>query len=695
MGGTNVPSPTFGANGFQVASTQAILTGVQADIQAAFGKALNFNLNTPQGQIASSETGIVANTQQTFALLAQQFDPNYAQGTFQDALAAIYFIQRKPAQPTTLTVDCIGGGNGVAVALTAGIAQISDESGNLYTLLTTISLPAGGGTVVGSFACVTPGPIPVPTGETPIAIYTTTPGWDGVTLVSGIEGVDVESRQAFEQRRQDSVAGNSIGPIGPIIAAVAALAGVVDYFGYNNNTAGSVTVGGVSIAANSILITVAGGTPSQIVQAIFSKKGPGAPMTGNTYGTALDSNPLYASPVPYQIAYETPTPLQLTFSVTLVSSGSIPANAVALVQNALLAAVTQGVILPAASFTASIVGNVLTVSAVAFGTLAAGQVLSDTTGQLANGTQITQLISGTGGIGTYQLSVSQTVASESMAATTTNSQIIPNLRARIGQAIYATTYVQAIAALGSWAQVASISIGSPNTAAAVIVGTISGTTLTVGSVTSGAVAIGQTLFDTTGVIAPGTTVISGSGSSWTLSGTQTVGGATFTASAAALGLVVTGISGVLAIGQAISGTGIPAGTTITGQVSGTPGGNGTYLTSVATTASSASITASGGATFTGSASGIGLVVTSVTGTIVPGQIIAGTGLAGGTTILEQISGTAGGAGTYITSAVNTTSAASVTTSETIYCATANQSVVSIQANQVPQLSATNIAVGVT
>ena len=39
--------------------------------------------------------------------------------------------------------------------------------------------------------------------------------------------------------------------------------------------------------------------------------------------------------------------------------------------------------------------------------------------------------------------------------------------------------LQAIAALGSWAQVASIYIGSSNNSAAVFVGTISGTTLTV------------------------------------------------------------------------------------------------------------------------------------------------------------------------------------------------------------------------
>jgi hypothetical protein len=56
-----------------------------------------------------------------------------------------------------------------------------------------------------------------------------------------------------------------------------------------------------------------------------------------------------------------------------------------------------------------------------------------------------------------------------------------------------------------------------------------------------------------------------------------------------------------------------------------------------------------------------LVVTSVTGVILVGdQIISGTGATAGTKIVSQISGTPGGAGTYLLSAANTTSSASVT-----------------------------------
>jgi len=497
--GTLVPSPTFGPNGFQVASGPAILAGVEGDIQAAFGTTLNFNLNTPQGQLASSEAAVIANVQQLFAFYTQQVDPNYSSGRMQDAIGAIYFITRKPSQPTSLTVACTGGGAGTGVVLpditSMNPAQIVDAAGNIYQLQTSITLPAGGGTVNGIFACTQAGPVVVPAS---VSIYQAISGWDSATLVSGVEGVATEGRQAFEARRQDSVAGNSMGAIGSIIGAVAAVPGVIDYYGINNPSSSPITVSGVSIAPYAIYICVAGGAPAAVAQAIFEKKGPGAPMTGNTTETVYDNNPLYAAPIPYQITYQVPTALQCLFAVQLVNNGNIPSDAATLVQNALLAAFSQGVISAASVFTGSITNNVLTVTAIQSGTLAVGQTLDDTTGAVASGTQITGFISGSGGLGTYTVSVPQTVVSETMSGTTNASQVIPNLRARIGQTLYATTYVQAINALGSWAQVASIKIGSSNTPSATVTGSISGNVLTVTGVAAGSLAIGQNLFGSAG-----------------------------------------------------------------------------------------------------------------------------------------------------------------------------------------------------
>ena len=71
-----------------------------------------------------------------------------------------------------------------------------------------------------------------------------------------------------------------------------------------------------------------------------------------------------------------------------------------------------------ASFTGSIAGNILTVTGINSGALAQGQTLSGT--GITPGTKITQLLTGAGGnineTGTYQVNISQTVASTTITA---------------------------------------------------------------------------------------------------------------------------------------------------------------------------------------------------------------------------------------------------------------------------------------
>jgi hypothetical protein len=68
-----------------------------------------------------------------------------------------------------------------------------------------------------------------------------------------------------------------------------------------------------------------------------------------------------------------------------------------------------------------------------------------------------------------------------------------------------------------------------------------------------------------------------------------------------------------------------------------------------------------GASFTATGTGTSLVVTGVSGFISIGDQIAGTGVPAGTSIIAQVSGSTGGAGTYTTSVTTTASSASITT----------------------------------
>ena len=583
MAGSNVPSIQFTSVGFVAPSGPSVLNGVQLDIDAAFGSSLNYGLTTPQGQLASSEAAIIVNSNSIFVYYSQQFDPAYASGRFQDALGRIYFLERNPSEPTALQIAC-NGAQGVPIAIGA---LVVDPSGNLYQCTQAGTIPLAG-TITLAFAAVTPGPIAVP--QT-VAIYQAVNGWDSATVISGVQGKNVESRAAFEARRADSVAGNSFGAIGAIIGAVSKVPGVLDYWGYSNNTNGTVSVSGVSIPAYSIYITVAGGAPADVAKAIWSKKAPGAPMAGNTTVTVYDTNPLYAAPIPYSITYEIPSGLQVLFKIVIANGPLVPSSAATQIQAAMLAAFAGTGL--ESNFTGSVSGTTLTVSAVASGTLAVGQIIDDLTGQLAANTTITALGTGIGGVGTYLVSIAQTVSSEDMTASApSTSSPIP--RARIASTLYAVQYVPAIAALGPWAQVASITIGSANTPDATVIGYIVGTVLHVTGVTSGAIVVGDAISNAGGLVINGTYVLSfGSGSGGTgtynLSQTQTVG-ATFTGTGSGTNLTASAVTGVISIGDTILGTGVPGGTKILSQTSGTPGGAGVYVTNNATTSSSNALT---------------------------------------------------------------------------------------------------------
>jgi len=108
-------------------------------------------------------------------------------------------------------------------------------------------------------------------------------------------------------------------------------------------------------------------------------------------------------------------------------------------------------------------------------------------------------------------------------------------RARIGSTIYASRFYAPIAALGSWAQIVSITIGSENQSQATFVGSISGLTLTVTSVSAGTLAVGQTLSNVGSSILTGTRITSlgtgtGGAGTYFINNTQTVPSGTIKAS---------------------------------------------------------------------------------------------------------------------------------------------------------------------
>jgi hypothetical protein len=601
VGTTNVPALSWGPLGVIAPSGPAILAGVQADYNQSFNVTFNWsNGSAPQSQLASSQAACINNFYQIITYYVTQTDPAFAQGRMQDAIARINFLKRDSAEPTTLQIACVGANDTVLPGGPTSFATVVDSAGNLYQCTGGGTIPSGGSITL-QFAALVPGPLAIP--ET-VTIYQTIPGWDTATVISGDVGQNTETSQQFELRRQQSVAANAVNSNTAILGAVLSVPGVLDAYVIDNPTNSPATIGGYTLAANSVYVAATGGVASAVAQAIWKKKPPGIPMNGNTTVAVEDTNPAYSPPFPtYNITFNIPATLPIYFAVNIANSPLVPSTAVALVQAAIIAAFTGTT--AGATFVGSIAGTTLTVTSISAGTIGVGQTISGP--NVVPGTTITALGTGQGNAGTYVVNTTQTVASTTItAAPVTNTPTPP--RARIGSVIYAIQYGAVVAALGPWAAIRTIQVGSANSAGAVVVGSVAGTVLTVTAVVSGTLAVGQwvTGLDSVSGIPIGTTIVSfGSGSggagTYNLSASATVAGATFTGSGSGTNLTTTSVTGTIGIGDVIAGTGVPTGTTIVSQTSGTPGGAGVYVTSGATTASSASITA--GVTVTAVAAG--------------------------------------------------------------------------------------------
>lgn len=350
MATTNVPPIQWTPEGIILPTYTEILAGVQADIDSAFGGGVNPALETPQGQIATSNSAIIGDKNSSIAYIANQVDPQYAEGRFQDAIGRIYFMTRHPAT-STVVIATIGGLPGAYIP--AGSLAL-DTSRNVYQLLGAVTIDPGG-TIPAEFANVATGPIPCAAG-TLTQLYQTIPGWDTVTNAgAGILGSDVESSQAFELRRQNSVALNSHGTTDAIFANVYAVSGVLDCYVIDNPSGNTVNYGPTNypLAPHSVYIAVVGGAASAIAQAIWEEKDggcsysawpnyptvPTVPGDGSVETVIVyDTRPQYYPNYPaYGVSFVVPGATPIHFAVSVQNLSSLPSDYVTLIQNAIIA----------------------------------------------------------------------------------------------------------------------------------------------------------------------------------------------------------------------------------------------------------------------------------------------------------------------------------------------------------------------
>lgn len=311
-----IPRIEFTDDGPVAPTREAITAGLWQMMNEAFASSqvpLSQDARTPQGQLVTSLTALIDDQNSAMIELANNFDPRYAFGAFQEALGAVYFLTRGQATPSIAQLEFTGL-PGTAIPKDFVIV---DDSGREWK--TTTASVVGAGLV--EAICTTPGPIQAAPG-TINTFKETIDGLDRVENPSAAAvGANEETRAQFEDRRYESVAANSKMTNGAVRGAVGNLPGVIDVMVVDNPTDNSIVVGSTDypMIRNSLLASVVGGDEQLIAEQILIKGGTGCSFVGNTEVTYLDKFSGNVRPPQYTVKFLRPAHVNTYLKLTVIN----------------------------------------------------------------------------------------------------------------------------------------------------------------------------------------------------------------------------------------------------------------------------------------------------------------------------------------------------------------------------------------
>lgn len=333
---TAVPAVTFSKTGLLVPDEVDILNGRLTDFSTALGSSMGTSLTSPQGQLAMSDSAIIADKNDQLLAIANQVNADYSSGRFQDAIGRVYFLDRIGATGTTVTGTC----SGLVDTLIPAGSLAQDDAGYLYASLSDATIGAAGNVDV-VFQNLTTGPIGCPIGALS-KVYKAIPGWSGVTnRAAGVPGNNEESRSDFEHRRRNSVANNARNTLNAIRGEILAkVPNVVDVYVTHNPTPADRQVGPskYTLKKNSFYVGVYGGKAEDIADAIWRKAPPAVDMNGDSSYMIADTDG-YEPPYPeYVITWQGLKPVSVSVRVILRKSEYLPSDITDQVKSKVIAA---------------------------------------------------------------------------------------------------------------------------------------------------------------------------------------------------------------------------------------------------------------------------------------------------------------------------------------------------------------------
>ena len=327
------------SNGLTIQSQAEILAEIlngTADFPGMYqiyGADINVDPNSPDGQMINIVAQAKLDVLEFLQAIYNSFDPDQSIGVSLNSRCAINGVTRNPGtftqQQVSVTVTAPLTLPGLDLFPTSPFT-VSDSNGNQYQLVTTQVFSVAGTLTLG-FQAALLGPVSS-LANTITTIVTVTVGVSTVNNATGPTtlGLTEETDAALRLRRKNSVALPSRGYVQGLYAALTDLTGVTGVSLPINNT-GSTDANGTP--AHTIWVIVAGGSNTDIANAIYVNHPPGVSQRG---GTSVSITQVDGTI--FIIYFDRPItqPLYISFNVAAIGSGSVDAHYISTQLQALL-----------------------------------------------------------------------------------------------------------------------------------------------------------------------------------------------------------------------------------------------------------------------------------------------------------------------------------------------------------------------
>jgi len=307
---------------------------VENEYKAIFGADLIVDDESPEGLIINAEVEQRDALAKNNADLANQINPNFAEGPFLDAVFAFTGSQRQDGLPTTFPIEPVVGG--VAGTVIPAGSKAKTTAGDIFEATEEVVI-GGGGTASVQFQSVENAAIQVGPNEL-TQIIDEVIGWETVTNTdAALPGRERQSDQQARIYRRQTLALQGRSTPEAVFSNVRAVENVASLSFRENVKATTENIDGLTMPPHSVYVCVEGGTDAEVAAALLDSKTAGAQWHNGESSSPVTIDVTEAiSGQDYEVLFDRPDIVSVIADFT-VSAGSSVVDPVQAVKDAVLA----------------------------------------------------------------------------------------------------------------------------------------------------------------------------------------------------------------------------------------------------------------------------------------------------------------------------------------------------------------------